>query len=490
MNYDKYIIPLFLIIAVIGASFFVPPFIAAMLIPATVVGVLLLGYPRQLLFLYLTVMGVIALLQLAVPIEQIKYLDEVFGIALFGIFFGHIAMGRMSFRDAKMFGNIAYVMFAFILFSWLINRGSPRAALQSAASYFSFVVAYIIALKYLKKGDFNKLLAGTIVFFWINFILNAAWQLRINPLPNFAVDFARESGGRVGIVDFATGTFGGCNYVAYFCVMLFFLLISVLKSSLFIPKKLRFWMKITIGGIFIQLYLTFTNHAYILFAVALVPYLLVSGLWKRWWVYAIGLISVVGLLFLYSVSDPLQLQFSQENLQYRSGIFSEGAKGQLYQQLLVDNARETPLEWLIGVGPGNGMGPIGKDNLTPFAVRMLLPFYQSTGADQRTMQMTSVSGSTNSGIFTIWGDFGLIGFFVFISFYVWLLARSVKFRRTGKGIQPVIAEFLIGAIPFFLLVNIFIDLVAIEAFTIWIWFFSALMNLPNQKDGGTESPNP
>lgn len=37
MNYDKYILPLLLIIAAIGASFFVPPFVAAMLIPAMII---------------------------------------------------------------------------------------------------------------------------------------------------------------------------------------------------------------------------------------------------------------------------------------------------------------------------------------------------------------------------------------------------------------------------------------------------------------------
>jgi len=484
MNYDRHLIVLGLLGIVVFACLFVPPFIAAMLIPAAVIGVILLGHPRILLFTYLWVMGVIALLQLAVPLAQIKYLDEVFGITLFGIFFGHIAVRKMAFSDGKRFGKIASMMFGFIILSWLINRGGLRPALQTMASYFSFIPAYIIAIKHLKKSDYKLLIIGTIIFFWINFILNIAWQLGINPLPNFAIALWKQSGGHSsGFVDYATGTLGGCNYVAYFCVMFFFLLASMLRSPLPLGKTLRLWMKITLPCVLIQLYLTFTNHAYMLFALVLIPYFLISGLWKKWWAIGGATVVIFAIPFIITSSEDLQKNFSEENLTYRYEKLSDSAKVQLYDQLLIGNLSREPMHWLLGVGPGEGIGPIGKDNLTPFALKMLLPFYQSTGQKMRSMQMSSISGNTTSGIFTIWGDFGLVGFLIFISFYLWLVTICLRYSlKRDRTESTVIAEFLVPALLFFLMINILIDIVAIEAIVIWIWIWAAILKLSKDAE--------
>jgi len=474
MNHDRHLIVLGLLGIVVFASLFVPPFIAAMLIPVAVIGVLLLGHPRILIFTYLWIMGVIAFLQTVVPIAQIKYFDEVFGVTLFGIFFGHIAVRKMSFTDGKTLGRIAIIMFGFILLTWLANRGGLRPALQTMMSYFSFIPAYIIAIRHLKKSDYKLLIIGTIIFFWINFFLSVGWLTDINPLPLPP---------RIVRIDRGVGTLGACNYVAYFCVMFFFLLASMLRSSLPLGKTLRIWMKITLIGNFVMLYLTYTNHAYMLFALVLIPYFLISGLWKKWWAIGGAAVVIFTLPFLIASSEELQENFSSENLTYRYEKISDSAKFQLYNQLLIKNLNKDFKHWLIGAGPGDGIGPIGKDNMTPFALKMLLPFYQRTGQEMQQMQMTSITGNTTSGIFTIWGDFGLIGFLIFLSFYIWLVTICLRYSlKRDRKQSTVIAEFLVPSLFFFLMVNILIDLVAIEAIVIWLWIWAAVLKLSKDDE--------
>jgi hypothetical protein len=479
MKFERYLIVFLLIAATVVLSFFVPPFMAAVLIPAVSFGAIIIGNPRVVLFLYLGLASIYPYLNYAIPSSPIiTYLDEMMSIVLFSVFFGHLVFRRIELRGAKKFANITAMMIFYAALTWLINRGSLRAAAQCVMTYFSFIPFYYLSLKYLKKGDFKFLWFGTFIFFWVNFAMNLGWRLGINPLYNHVSQVSRTH------PDLEIGTLAACNQVGYFCIMFFFLLVSTLRWKQVVPEKWKRIIILTLVTLMFQLYGTFTNHAYILFGIAIIPYLWISGLWKRWQVVVLAGAAAGVIFAALAFSEQIQQQFSKENIRYRSENFSRGAKAQLFNALLIENRKDDPFLWAFGAGPGNGIGDVGKNNLSPLALNMLLPIYMSTQMEQeQTMQMTSISGNTTSAVLTFWSDFGLVGFLIFTSFYVWLFGLACRYRLQ-KGADPqnkLIAEFLVGAVLFYLLQNILIDTMGADAFTIWIWAWAALLTLPEDK---------
>ncbi len=464
MRAQNFFIIFLVLLATVILSFFFPPFYAAMLIPAVALGAILLGNPRRLLFVYLIVMSFYALLGTVVPTTLMQYVDELFALVLFGVMFGHIVFRRMDFDHIKGFGKIAPAMLAYAVISWLINRGSPRAAAQCLLSYFLFIPVVMISWKYLRKSDFIMILKATIVFFWINFLLNVGWLLHLNPLPNIHL----ASG---NLVDAAKGLFGACNTLAYFCVMFLFLLISVLNSRLALGGKLRNWIYITLPVTLFQLHLTYTNHAIIFFGIALIPFLIASKLWKNQKTVLVVVGLVAAAILAFSFSEDVRIQFNEKNFRGRMESFRFSAKGKMYQSIMVDNLLANPAEWAFGVGPGNGAGKIGKDNRTSYALRMLLEFYTQSSGQSRKMQMQSISGRTEAGILTLWGDFGLFGTGIFLAAYVWVYLRCWRLVFLGSidPIKKTLAEFFVGVLTFFFVLNLVVDLFGSYLFLGWLW---------------------
>ena len=127
------------------------------------------------------------------------------------------------------------------------------------------------------------------------------------------------------------------------------------------------------------------------------------------------------------------------------------------------------------------MGPIGKDNLTPFALRMLLSYYQS--ADTISLQMASITGNTDSAVLTFFGDFGLIGFLLFLTLYIIAFAKAVHVTRDLKASlqKKVIAESLIGILVMLVLVSVVKDVFYSAFTTMWIWSMVAFLYLPDEQ---------
>ncbi len=453
------------------------PIYAAAFIPAATFGIILLGAPRTFLFFYLAVLSIYPFLKEYFPTGLVKYLNELMGALLFTMFVVHIALRRLDFSRIRKWTFTAFLFLGYVVFTWALNRGSMRAAVQCTFNYLSFIPFYILCVNYLKRRDFFVILRGSILFFWFNFILNVGWFLHVNPLFNYQLS-------RNNMVDVAKGTFGACNYVAYFCVMFFFLLLSVLNSGLLAGRKtLRIWIIITLPIILLQLYLTYTNHAYLFFVLAFIPYAAITGFLRKWQSWGAMALLVGAVILAFMVSEELQRQFSKETLQLRQDRLAKSAKVQILNDLAIKNLRTNPMEWVLGVGPGNGMGSIGKANLTPFALKMLLDYYQAF--DVRAMQMTSITGLASSAIFTLWGDFGIVGFIIFFLLYVMLFIKCYR-AAVGSGengYKKVLAQFLIGALAVFTLVNIAIDILYFGALTLWLWMWLALFTLPE----GTES---
>lgn len=102
------------------------------------------------------------------------------------------------------------------------------------------------------------------------------------------------------------------------------------------------------------------------------------------------------------------------------------------------------------------------------------------------MQMTSITGNTTSAVFTMWSDFGLVGFVLFCGLYAWLFLQNTGAAvRRIKEPEGVVSEFMFGALIMFVIVNIVLDVMGTTGVICWIWLFAALLTLP--KEAGEES---
>jgi len=481
MKFDKYIIVAFVVIIAIGVSLVLSPIEGAAVIPILSFGFILMGRPRILLFLYIGFLSVQPILQ-NFGSTVIKRTDDLLAALMWGLFFSLLALRKINMDRIKKWWKFALMMIVYAAISFLLNRGTVRGAWQCVAIYLTFIPFFALIANYLRPSDFKPLLIATILFFFLNVILNIGWLLHINPIPNHAWIFIAEHGYGSGYMDASVGTFRSCAWVAYFCVFLLFLLFSLYRNIDLVGKKWKKRIFIVLIVLFIQLFGTFTNHAYFFFALAFIPFALLSKSWKVWHFILLSVVAIIGFNILIAVSEPFEKVFSNENLAYRYEMLNKSAKVQLFNDLLVENAKNNSIEWAVGVGPGNGMGPLGKSNLTPFALKMLLSYYQST--DIRSMQMNSITGNTNSAVLTLWGDFGLTGTLFFITLYgiAFKKALTVVHSPTSSLQKRIIAEALTGILPFFALINITDDILYSVFLTAFIWLLIAFLYLPDKEE--------
>ena len=473
MKFDKYIIVAFVVIISIGVSFFLSPIEGAAVIPILSFGFILMGRPRILIFIYVGFLSVQPILQ-NLGGTVLKRTDDLLAALMWGLFFSLLALRKINMNRIKKWWKFALMMIVYAIVSFLFNRGTTQGAWQCFAIYLTFIPFFALISNYLRPSDFKPLLIGTILFFFLNVSLNAGWFLGINPLYNYHLSVGN-------MVDVARGTLESCARVAYFCTFLFFLLVSIYRNIDLVGKKWKKIILLIMPILFLQLFATFTNHAYLFFALAFIPFSLLSGTGKKWHFILLGVVAIIGFNILIATNAYWKEQFYTEMLTYRYEKLNKSAKVQLFNDVLIENAKDNSIEWVAGVGPGNGMGPVGKLNVTPFALKMLLNYYQSADREE-TRQMQSITGNTRSVILTLWGDFGLIGFLIFISIYGVAIKKCFSVIRspTSSLQKRVIAEALIGILAMFTMISIVEDLLYNAIFPIWIWLLIAFLYIPDE----------
>jgi len=482
MKFDKYIIVAIVVFIAIAISFFLSPIEGFLVIPILSFGFILMGRPRILLFLYIGFLSIQPILQTANG-TIIKRTDDLLAALMWGLFFSLLALRKINMDKIKKWWKFALMMIIYAGISFLFNRGTARGAWQCLAIYLTFIPFFALIANYLRSSDFKPFLITTILFFFLNVILNIGWLLHINPIPNRAWIFLAKHGYGSGYIDASIGTFKSCATVAYFCVFFIFLLFSLYRNINLVGKKWKKRIFFVLAILFIQLFGTFTNHAYFFFALAFIPFALFSGTGKKWHFIVLGVVAIISFNIALATSEPFAEVFSKENLTYRYKKLNKSAKVQLFNDVLIENAKDDSIEWTLGVGPGNGMGPVGKDNLTPFALKMLLNYYQSNDREE-IGQMQSITGSTRSTILTLWGDFGLFGFLIFISMYGIAIKKCFNVIRspTSSLQKRVIAEALIGILAMLALIGVVEDVLYNVFLIIWIWLLIAFLYLPDETE--------
>lgn len=445
---------------------FYPVYQAVALIPALTGGIILIDNPRRYLCWYLFLLALFPLLGRIIP-GLASHLDELIGGAILFLF----AMGLVFRRFGKRTSYQAMFncLLAWSLISLAFNQTSVVGFLRFFLAYGLFFPVYLLAKSYMKIEDLTAFLKGAIAIFWINFILNLGWYLGINPIFNPMINIG-------SYVDMAQGTFEGCDLVAYFCCMLAYFIICAIHFRVG-SERLQKVLKVTLVAVFIQLYFTYTNHAMVLFIIAGTPLLLLTGLWKRWQSAMALLVGVIVVVMLMQGESEVAQQLNINNLRERKERLHNSAKVILYQKIAVDSARDHPYEWLLGAGPAYGIGPIGKDNMSPMALRYLLDFF-TAGRDQKVnMQFTSITGNANSAILTIWSDIGVVGNMVyFLPFFMMLLQSLIIAKKAKSQERKAFSIALFSSTLFLLVMCILIDILHVKFFSYALWAIFGILS--------------
>lgn len=453
------------------AGWFVPGIVA--------VGCILLGKPRVLLFMYFAWICTAGFIQMAIPIGGLSYADELFNIAIATAWLGGVAIvKRPRRRDMLVFNRTVLFLLIFTMLSALLNRIS-LPALHFTSTYLGFIFVFYFALNHTQENDAKIVFVFSLVLLFIQLFLNAGWMFGFNPVYNF---FA-------GSVDFAVGSLNGCNIVAYFCV--FFITLVIGRWT----ERMNGWQSLLCIGsgvlALIQLYYTFTFHAYIFLVIAVVIQLgfrFFVGKIRLSTIFVVIVLSTVGISGFVLLSDEvrteLRQQFSIDSLKYRWMVMSQGPKGEVIRNVFVRSAEDIPYP-ILGAGPGNFASAIGIQYRSFLAEKYVNYFYL-TYTGRLELQGGSITQHFGGGYVGIWSELGPFGFILFIGLNIGAflrIARNYTHNYYTPGPQMALAEAYLASAVIMVFLNFITDMLSMDVVTCGMWFFAAILWNPNNYSG-------
>jgi hypothetical protein len=467
-------------LGLIGSMFF-PPFAVWGGITMAMFGAILLGNPRRILFFFWLWASFQSLILQISNNPAIRYADELFGVLTIGICTASIVWRLADGREVRRFFKIVFALLGVIFASVLLNQSPLPFAANFVLGYLPLPFVFYVAYTTLGWRHWRYVFGCAISLMLLHFTLNIGWRLGINHLPNVSLGNAE---------DFAQGTFASCSAVAYFMIAMIFLLFSALRLG----RKFYIWIGLLLAVAVLQLYITYTNHAYLYFVILLPVYLVVSKQPAKIRMAAVGavLLAVVAFSFLAAwetqtgyTTISVKVMLDKKNLEHRWDRFIHGPKVELINRIAIQNTGKKPLLWLLGNGPGNGLSSIGMERGSAFAWEYLGPYVANTESF-RAGDMTSITGNFYSGILSVWSELGAVGYLLYVGMYFYTVLRVIRRLRSDRyenPLQRVLAEGLVMAMLVFLMSSLLFDVFWAKYFTVGLWIWAALVWDPVAPEG-------
>lgn len=452
-------------------SLFVNPVLVWAGVAAASVGIMLLGSPYWLLMVVLGWSMTAFVWESIFPSSLLKRVDDLMIVVVLAVYLGNLAFRRLkSIPYMRMY----LVLLLVALFSKVLN-GSGVAnlalfALAYCAPYLLFCLVYVVGKE--KLG--LQVLIFLVGIFLFGVALNFGWLVGVNPIYNI----------HRGTIDFAKATFGSCDNFSYYVIFIIFLMLSVFRVSASQKRKIQCVM--LIGVALLQLYLTYTNHAYLYFAALFLVYLVIARQRISGYIalsslafIVIVLLSTVGQSRMasemggyrgFNLTDPRMLTHRLEQ-------FQGSHKVDLFHKVVTKGYHEGILEWLVGHGPGAGVGTVARNSPSDYTFKMLGDYYL-TYSGQMGLVGSSITQNPWSGISSLWSEVGLVGTLLF--FMMPLIPAKLVFRRLLVGyydkdpVQRVIAESFVMFVSLFFVINLMKDFWSVDSFVFPLWVLAAL----------------
>ena len=449
---------------------------AGMLLVASVFA-MVLGNPIALSGLFFVWSAVLYNLLMLYPLPgMVGYLDELLSLAAVGIVLVHAVLLRADISQLKHMTKVYSWLLLFGVLSFLVNRPPALNAAHFAISYLSFYPLFCIT--YMNRGSVRPKHIWRIVlaFILLQLLLNFTWFAGVNPIRNFR-----------NWVDLATGTLLSANVVAYFTIAAIVMVLDALRQKIGNAMTLIGLLVLLL----LQLYFTYTNHAYILLPVAIVAYYVAQSNRMKDAFQAIVTLLVVGLLLVgtlrfFDVAYVREMRMSQtellsyENLSRRAKMLMDEQKVDLFMRI---HETASLHQYVLGFGPGNGTSSIAVHYVTPKALDLLGVYYLTFSGTQEQAG-GSITQGPRSGLNTLISDLGWAGTLLFIWMHVYACIRifvRLRHQQYTNRHQHVLASAALILAMQYTSINLLVDYYAQDFFWVPLWILVALVWEPTPE---------
>lgn len=432
----RFLIPASVIAIGLVLSIMLDPLKAWIFIAVAMAASFLIPNPKRLItfyFLWVLLGGIMmdSKLYLGWSIPGIRYIDEFITATITLCLCGQMTMVRRLRSELSPLIFCLLFLLGVIGLSAYVNGSSKFIVFKFVSSYVGFVPILLLMLEYTPRPPSRSIVRLLVALLLLQLALNIGWYFGFNPIINYDL----------GGPDFAHGTLGGCNFVAYFSVFMILLCVSRLLEHRRVPGFGRGLAVFVAAVAFIQLLFTFTMHA--LFLLILVGGLqLLLGVRLRY-LQAQRLIILVilgitggGLALLVvsiaGVGEAIFTFFDPQVLALRVHALMTGPTANIYRNVMIDIWHEVPVP-LLGAGPGGFGSSVAIEYGAPLTRKYIWVYYLTTsGRDM--IRGSSITQSLISGVSALWGDLGPFGTFLYFGLFI-IPARRVWRNLAGALYQ-------------------------------------------------------
>ena len=473
-------VPIILVVATVAGivvSRFLGPIAAAGTVTAALFGMMLLGKPRMLVFVYFgwaTIMNM--------PVGFFQYTDEILVVLLYAFLVMETITGKRGrSAETRGFRRMVLGLRGVAFLSAVVNRPAPLAIVNYALSYLAFVPVFLLTQRHFSPADSRRAVWVLAVVFGLQLVLNLGWPFGVNPLPNDSIHS----------VDFAKGSLNGCNMVAYFDVFCILLLVPLLRTCR------GFGRGLTVVGLAIAtyaLYISFTNHAYILplIGVGIQVVLMLRRIRGAIVASVVGAITLVMLVYLdTSVVKTDQLDYlTPDRIAHRWELMIDGPKGQIYgRAFTADSSSELAYKWFLGYGPGNGVSSTGIMWRATLAYEYLTDMWL-TFSGRRELTGGSITQQTAVGLISLFSETGIGGVLLLLGLHLLAVFRVLKNYRRGlytDTFSSALAEAFVPSMLIYVAMQVVVDLLYIDFISVGLWIVAGILWNPRRPPAAGSS---
>jgi hypothetical protein len=408
------------------------------------------------------------------------YLDEFLALIVLGIL-----LVRLAFRqpvEPVVVLRVLGVLVLYTLANGLLNSSGLSRTLDYMLSYFRFIGLFAAVCTFLKPTPklYSRQAALLAAVLLLQFVFDLGWLLGVNPVPNQLI----ASPG-----DWAVGTMGLSTYASY---------LAVIGMSMSMTRVLEagfrgVWSHVALFSICAVLIVWGSTQHLLGLAPVTLAFVWFSTLRRQHWPKIYGVLIMVSV-FLY-VTDYYNRQFSEafhEEWYERDRIERTfDPKIGVYHDVARHLARNG--NWLFGEGPGRFSSVVAMRSVAPLFAR----YFYAELDPRRYNPGGSIIHYPRTGVLSLVGDVGLIGFVLYAWIYVYVFLRI--FRRMRRGVYDpypygrVLAAAWCGWAVLFAMLNVMTDYLnfSICPFLTWVgaglfWKTPAELNSPDAMPDDAE----
>ncbi len=436
-------------------------------------GSMLIGHPKLVLWLYWVWITISLYVQRLLSAMVTVWGDEMVVFVMIGMLLMHHIRHRIVLPDTRLVGKVLLGLFLLMIVSGLANDVLFMQGFHFTLQYMRFFLLFYFTYYFLTMQDLKWVVGTFTGLFLLQVAMNAGWLLNINPLPNY-----------MGSVDFAVGTGLGANIVAYFSVAFICLMVAYLNHA-----RLRYQK--VLGGLAIllavfELYITFTNHAYLLLILCVGFQLLLSRLplGRKLAISGLGvLVLLLAWLIIRQMPSSVLLTESlrPDYVRLRWQKIMAGPKGQSYKNNFYYLPKDLEFP-LLGGGPGNAGSMVGRMRRTPLADRYFN--WVDLAVQRRDIsEGFSITGGPMTGILTLWSELGFFGLLLYWGIQLYAAVRVARAVRAGAytdRYQLILAESFPPTMIMLIMLNFIADYSYLAFMNNGIWIWAACVWTPNK----------